>query len=65
MKDGIDKPTICDEIDQKDPNIHCYLGKEDTLGKRIPISDDRVRMEDVRFFLSGDASQSVTNTSQE
>lgn len=65
MKDSLSGPIICTESDQKNPNIHCYIGKEDSLNQRKPISDDRVRIENIRFFLSGDTGESLTNFSQE
>ncbi|MDD5197844.1 MAG: type II secretion system protein [Candidatus Gracilibacteria bacterium] len=65
MKDSLSGPVLCTDADQKDPNIHCYIGKEDSLNRRKSISDDRVRIESVRFFLSGDTGESLTNLSQE
>lgn len=65
MKDSLGGPIMCTESDQKDPKIHCYIGKEDSASRRKAISDDRVRIESVRFFLSGNTGDSITNLSQE
>lgn len=65
MKDGIWWPTLCSPEDEKNLRIHCYIGKEDASGKRKAISDERVRIENARFFLSWDAGTSITNLSQE
>lgn len=65
MKDSLSGPVACVEIDQQDPKVHCYMGKEDNTGHRKPISDERVRIENTRFFLSGDVSDSITNLSRE
>lgn len=65
MKDSLSGPILCSEIDQKDPKIHCYIGKEDSLNQRKAISDDRVRIENLHFFLSGNTGESITNLSQE
>lgn len=64
MKDAMSGPILCSEIDQKDPNIHCYIGKTDGIDFK-KISDDRVRIENLHFFLSGNAGESLTNLSQE
>ena len=65
MREGFSGPVLCNETDQKDLNIHCYMGKEDSAGRRTALSDDRVRIESVRFFLSGNTGDSITNLSQE
>ncbi|NCP76636.1 hypothetical protein GW830_00615 [bacterium] len=66
MKDSVSGPILCSETDQKDMKIHCYIGKEDISGNRKAVSDDRVRIENIRFFLSGNTGESsVTNLSQE
>lgn len=65
MTDRGSWPTICNEIEQKDPLIHCYIGKEDITGTRKAISDERVRIENIRFFLSGNTGESLTNLGQE
>jgi hypothetical protein len=58
-------PVICNEADQNNPLIHCFVGKEDSLGNRKAISDERVRIENIHFFLSGTPTTSITNLSQE
>lgn len=58
-------PVICNETAQKNPLIHCYIGKEDAAGNRKAVSDERVRIENIRFFLSGNPNTSITNLSQE
>ena len=65
IKDGIGGATICTEAEQKDLKIHCYMGKEDVSGNRKALSDDRVRIEHLHFFISGDTGTSLTNNSQE
>lgn len=45
-------PVLCAESEKNNPNIHCYIGKEDSTGTRKALSDDRVRIENIRFFLS-------------
>ncbi len=51
----------CSDEDEKNPKIHCYIGKEDTVGNRKAISDKRVRIENIRFFISGDRGETITN----
>ncbi|MDD5376853.1 MAG: type II secretion system protein [Candidatus Gracilibacteria bacterium] len=65
MKDSLNGPILCNEEDQKDPKVHCYVGKEDSTGYRKAISDNRVRIDNIRFFLSGNTGDSITNLSQE
>jgi len=66
MKDSISGPILCSEMDQKDMKIHCYIGKENSSGIRKAISNESVRIENIRFFLSGNTGESsVTNLSQE
>lgn len=66
MKDGPGgMPVLCSEADQRNLAVHCYIGKEDSMSHRKAISDDRVRIENIRFFLSGNIGDSLTNLSQE
>lgn len=55
----------CTEADEQDPGIHCYIGKEDRMGLRKAISDKRVRIENIRFFLSGNTGEGITNQEHE
>lgn len=45
--------------------MQCYMGMEDSTGKRKALSDDRVSVENIRFFISGNPTTSITNLSQE
>ncbi len=65
MANGVGVIVQCTTVDQQNPLKHCYVGREDSSGNRKAISDARVRIENVRFFLSGDAGEGVTNQSQE
>lgn len=64
-KNNLGTIVQCDTTDIKNPLIHCYIGKEDNLNQRKAISDDRVRIENLHFFLSGNTGESLTNLSQE
>lgn len=55
----------CSDEDEKNPQIHCYIGREDKNGNRKAISDKRVRIENARFFLSGNTGEDITNQGQE
>lgn len=64
MKDTLGGPVICTEADQKDPLLHCYIGKKQGTNYKT-VSDERVRIENIRFFLAGNTGESITNLSQE
>lgn len=64
MKDSGSGPVICNENDLVDITVHCYLGKESGT-ERIAITDSSVRIDKIRFFLSWNTGDSITNLSQE
>ncbi len=41
------------------------MGIEDIFNTRKALSDNRVSVENIRFFISGNPSTSITNLSQE
>jgi hypothetical protein len=65
MKNSIGWPILCAESDKNDSNTHCYIGKEDSFGVRKVLSDDRVHIDNIHFFLSGKTGQSITSLSEE
>lgn len=66
MKDGlVGWPILCSEADQKDIKMQCYMGIEDIFNTRKALSDNRVSVENIRFFISGNPSTSITNLAQE
>lgn len=64
-EDVIGTIVRCSDEDEKNPRVHCYIGKEDIAGNRKAISDTRVRIENVRFFISGDTGEGITNQGSE
>lgn len=65
MKNTLGGPIICNNTDQTNISTQCYMGMEDNIGNRKALSDGRVSIENIRFFISGNPSTSITNLSQE
>jgi hypothetical protein len=57
-------PTICSPADQQDIAIHCYVGKKHGSTHKI-ISDERVQVKGIRFFISGTNNPTLPNQLQE
>ena len=54
----------CKDVDLQNPLTHCYIGRKSGSTYKY-LSDKRVRVENIRFFLSGNPSNTLTNESQE
>lgn len=65
MKNSMSGPILCTESEKNNPNIHCYIWKEDSTGTRKALSDDRVNIENIRFFLSWETGSSISSLSEE
>lgn len=65
MKESLAGPILCNETEQKDIKMQCYIGIEDINNTRKALSDDRVSVENIRFFISGNPGTNINNLSQE
>lgn len=64
MRDSSAGPVGCNEADFVNIATHCYIGREQ-WGVRTPLTSNSVRIDSVRFFISGTGKDVATNLSDE
>lgn len=65
MKETVAGLVLCDAQDLSNISTPCFVGSENGSGIRTTITDARVKITSLRFFISGSEKQQTTNLGEE